>query len=543
MPKAYSYQRFSTIEQQRGDSLRRQTDLAATYCKQHGLDLVESYADLGVSAFRGGNVAPETRLSAFLDDVRARPRKVPEGSYFLVESLDRLSRNKARHALRILESICDEGVTVVTLNDGKVYTAESLDDDPTALLMSLLIFVRANNESEEKSKRGRANWQQKRDTAITEPLTEKLPAWCRLIRSEGKKTRAGKGVPERIELIPERAAIVKQMFADYLAGVGQVTIAKRLNLAKVPCWGRAMMWHTSYISKILSSPSVMGVYVPHLLIGGKGGERIKQEPIHGYFPAVVSESDYNKVQSLRKIGCFAGQKSEVLNILSNLAKCPLCGSTMRRVRNGARARAKLICVKAKAGAGCMGYGVDYQQLEATFIAGVTSITVSVPSVTKQQRVIADLQTTINRHKQALTNIMQAIQSGQQTPDADIFGGGQAVPVTMLQAVQYLESKIDEEEKELSRLQQALALVRGDAVRERVKELRRFAAAADLDRAAINAVLLSLCSHVVVDYVHNNLILHLRAGATVEVAVNMADEAIQHRAMRLITGQLMADEVI
>ena len=140
---------------------------------------------------------------------------------------------------------------------------------------------------------------------------------------------------------------------------------------------------------------------------------------------------------------------------------------------------------------------------------------------KQQRVITDLQATIDRHKQALTNIMQAIKSGQQTPDADIFGGGQVVPVTMLQAVQYLEGKIEEEEKELVRLQQALALVRGDAVRERVKELRRFAAAADLDRAAINAVLLSLCSHVVVDYVHNNLVLHLRAGATVEVAVNMA----------------------
>ena len=538
MTKAYSYQRFSTAEQKHGDSLRRQTKGAVDYAALHGLDLDDTLqlTDEGKSGYYGKN-KDEGALGAFLEAVKAGV--VPSGSVLIVEALDRLSRlDPMAVVAEIIYPILRHGIDIVTLYPApKRYTYDPSTATNIMQFLEIVIFASAaHDESMRKSNRGRANWQQKRDTAVSEPLTAKLPAWCCMVSDANGKR-------QRIELIPERAAIVKQMFADYLAGVGQVTIAKRLNLAKVPCWGRAMMWHTSYISKILSSPSVMGVYVPHLLIGGKGGERVKQEPIYGYFPAVVTEADYNKVQSLRKIGCFAGQKQEVLNILSNLAKCPLCGSTMRRVRNGARARAKLICVKAKAGAGCMGYGVDYQQLEATFIAGVTSITVSVPSVSKQQRVITDLQATIDRHKAGLTNIMQAITSGQQTPDADIFGGGQTVPVTMLQAVQYLEGKVEEEERELVRLQQALALVRGDAVRERVKELRRFAAAADLDRAAINAVLLSLCSHVVIDYLHNMLVLHLRVGATVEVAADMADEAVQHRAMRLTTGQLMADEVI
>ena len=39
MTKAYSYLRFSTPEQQRGDSFRRQTSLAADYAAQHGLEL------------------------------------------------------------------------------------------------------------------------------------------------------------------------------------------------------------------------------------------------------------------------------------------------------------------------------------------------------------------------------------------------------------------------------------------------------------------------------------------------------------------------
>jgi len=68
-------------------------------------------------------------LSAFREAVEAG--LVPKGSYLLVESLDRISRQSARRALRVLEDIVDMGVTVVTLADGREYTAENLDSDPT----------------------------------------------------------------------------------------------------------------------------------------------------------------------------------------------------------------------------------------------------------------------------------------------------------------------------------------------------------------------------------------------------------------------------
>ncbi|MGN6099182.1 MAG: recombinase family protein [Bosea sp. (in: a-proteobacteria)] len=56
-PKAYSYLRFSTAEQGRGDSYRRQLELAENYCRQKGLDLdrTTTFEDLGVSAFSGKN--------------------------------------------------------------------------------------------------------------------------------------------------------------------------------------------------------------------------------------------------------------------------------------------------------------------------------------------------------------------------------------------------------------------------------------------------------------------------------------------------------
>src|SRR5947209_4273036 len=136
MPKAFSYVRFSTAEQSHGDSLRRQTDAASRYAALHDLQLDNrlTYRDLGVSAFKGANEAG--KLGEFLEAVKSG--LVPQGSYLLVESLDRISRKKARHAQRVLESIVDAGITLVTLQDGQEYTQQRLDDDPMSFLMSFL---------------------------------------------------------------------------------------------------------------------------------------------------------------------------------------------------------------------------------------------------------------------------------------------------------------------------------------------------------------------------------------------------------------------
>ena len=58
-PKAYSYLRFSTPEQMRGDSYRRQSEAATSYAERHGLalDTNLTFEDLGVSGFRGANAS------------------------------------------------------------------------------------------------------------------------------------------------------------------------------------------------------------------------------------------------------------------------------------------------------------------------------------------------------------------------------------------------------------------------------------------------------------------------------------------------------
>ena len=108
---AYSYLRFSTPEQAGGDSRRRQYELARAYAARHGLvlDAGLSFRDLGMSAFHGRN-AREGALRAFLDAVELG--LVPRSSYLLVESLDRLSRDRVLAAQSLFLRIVEAGVTI-----------------------------------------------------------------------------------------------------------------------------------------------------------------------------------------------------------------------------------------------------------------------------------------------------------------------------------------------------------------------------------------------------------------------------------------------
>ena len=131
MKTAYSYVRFSTPEQAKGDSTRRQVSAAVEYCEKNGLHLDETLqiADRGISAFRGKN-AKSGGLSRFLDACRSG--EVKTGSVLIVESLDRISRDQILPALGVLTEILNLGIVLVTLKDGKTYTAGSVNASPFA---------------------------------------------------------------------------------------------------------------------------------------------------------------------------------------------------------------------------------------------------------------------------------------------------------------------------------------------------------------------------------------------------------------------------
>lgn len=360
MTKAYSYVRFSTPEQMKGDSYRRQLEAAERYAAQHDLELDRglSFRDAGVSAFRGTN-SETGALAAFLD--AARDGLVPVGSVLLVESLDRISRQSARKALRVLEDIADVGITVVTLCDGRVYDSETLDQDPLTLLTSILIFIRGNEESSIKSARLKAVYGQKRqrlwnEDSPSQPFTRRLPAW--LFWNERRS---------RFEILEARAKVVRQIFDWADSGWGQHAIAGHLNEQNVPTFGKANRWHRSYIAKLLKNPAVIGTFIPHVREEVEGGRRrVPLEAKKDYWPKVIDREVYERVFAQATARGARGRNagSQVKSIIAGLGRCARCGSSAVRVSKGKFVY--VVCSAAHGRAGCTYDTIRYEDVEESF---------------------------------------------------------------------------------------------------------------------------------------------------------------------------------
>lgn len=336
--KAYSYVRFSRPEQILGDSLRRQLDATREYCTEHDLELDESlsFRDLGVSAFTGDNIH-RGRLGAFLRAIDEG--KVQKGSCLIVENLDRLSRGQIDDATELFKRILRKGIDIVTLTDGKRFTKDSLND-PVDLMLSILYFHRAYDESLQKGKRIRAAWNNKRKNATTKPLTAACPSWLRL----NPDTR-------KFQTISEHVKIVRRIFDLSKNGMGNGSIAKLLNADGEPGIGRGNSWHASVVARILTNRAVLGEFQPCKYITRNKREP-EGEPIKGYYPRIISDELFNTVQYRQKQRRVAGsgRRGNMLhNLFSHIAKCGFCGGTMVSVSKDPRYR-ELVCDSARRGA-------------------------------------------------------------------------------------------------------------------------------------------------------------------------------------------------
>lgn len=489
-PRAYSYLRFSTPEQLKGDSLRRQTQLAEEYARRHGLvlDTELNLRDLGVSAYRGDNIETGA-LGAFLTAVKEGV--VEPGSLLLVESLDRVSRKVARKAVRILEDIVEAGITVVTLNDGKQYTADSLDGFD--FVMAVLILIRANEESATKARRIKAAWHSKRQRAKSATLTAITPGWIEL---DGQRKPV---------LIPERAAVVRKIVKDFLRGVGKHTIARDLNAAKVPPFGRAKHWHRSYIDKILTSPALVGTFVPHVE-EHRGGKlhRIPQEPVESYYPAVIDAETWERLQAISRKSPLRGRHATkaVRNVLSGLARCPKCDSTMTRVTKGPNSgksgKPFVVCTRAKTGAGCDYHAVPYEDIERAIVQNYERIIDDMPSPDAAiDREWRSAEAAVDELEGRIGELMAHLE--RRPSDA------------LARRVAELEVSLKETRKARDEVAAKIGSADSKVLKLKVEALGVALRARHVDCRRINAALRELLDHVVIEYRTGHLEFHWRAG--------------------------------
>lgn len=317
-PVAYSYIRFSTKKQAKGDSKRRQSDAAVEWCKKNNYYLSEdSFEDLGISAYRGSN--GDESLGQFIKALEEG--KIKKGSVLLVESLDRLSRQHPDDAWEQLRGIYRLGVDIVTLQDNQRYTKGM---DVGKMFIMLGTMHRAHDESEAKSKRIKQAWDNKRAKPDEAKKTRQCPSWLDV-------DSTGKGYT-----FNEYAVVVEKIFQLRVEGLGSNLIGKRLDSEGYTTPKGKPFYRSSHLNQLLRDRRVLGEYQAYEHVFDEElGKKVKTPlgaPMQGVYPPLIEKSVFDRVQLLlaqaSKNPNNQTSRKTGRNLLSGIGSCAVCGAPL-----------------------------------------------------------------------------------------------------------------------------------------------------------------------------------------------------------------------
>lgn len=339
--KAGGYVRLSVEDSGKPgtDTMEAQWELVEGYIEsQSDMELIDLYCDNGHT----GTNFQRPEFERLMDDVRAG--KV---DCIVVKDLSRFGRNY-KETGNYLERIFPYlDVRFVAVNDSfDTLTAERSQDGYIVPLKNIINEVYSKDISRK----------------VTSALTTKrqngefLGSWAPY---GYQKSAADK---HRLEVNPETAPVVRDIFAWRLSGVAYLQIVRRLNEQGIPCPSRYhymrgelkserfanAIWHVPIIKKILADQ----VYLGHVVSGktyndistGKKLCRIPKEDwliIRNTHEPLIDENTFQSVQQItekdrvqfhKRVGKF-DELGTTPNILKGLVFCADCKKTMARYKN------------------------------------------------------------------------------------------------------------------------------------------------------------------------------------------------------------------
>jgi len=321
--KAYSYSRFSSDAQRDNTSIRRQQTLAEKWCEEHKIPLsTEMFKDEAVSGFSGANLETGA-LAKFIALVKAGD--IEQGSYLILENLDRLTRLNAWQASGLLQDLVKLGIVVITLRPEMRFDHNSTAID---LLQAILHMDNAHKESARKSDIGKGKWAERFKEAREsgKHIGNRVSNWLTLDKASGEY------------YLNEHIFAVGRIFELCLDGLGSTAISQTLNAEGYRTFNKGERWGTSAVITILQNKAAIGELAPK-----DGGE-----PIPDYFPPVVDEDTFKAAQGIlkaRKTGKVAKQSAD-FNVWGKLVFCGACGSAMNIIKRNHR---YLMCANRRYG--------------------------------------------------------------------------------------------------------------------------------------------------------------------------------------------------
>jgi DNA invertase Pin-like site-specific DNA recombinase len=299
--KAISYLRFSTPEQKLGNSAERQIEKARDYCNRIGRELDESlsFADEGLSAYKGHHVERGS-LGHFVAEVEAG--NIPKGTALIVENLDRLSRQGIDATTDLLKRLTKNGIEVHVISGNQVLKL-GFNSNLTDYIIIGVQADLAYQESLKKSERVCSAWTDKKEAAVASrtPFGKRLPDWLAI---EGQIRGANNKIVDqgKIVEVPERVAVVQEVYRLAAQGIGTTKIAQLLN-------GRALS--RSWVVKTLSNRAVLGEFHTE-----------GYEVVQNYFPQIISQSEFDaaraQMKGKRRNGKFVGGNRQKSHLALNL---------------------------------------------------------------------------------------------------------------------------------------------------------------------------------------------------------------------------------
>ncbi|MFP1260225.1 recombinase family protein [Klebsiella michiganensis] len=327
------YVRWSTSEQDSGDSLRRQNSMFDNFYKKHSHKFYTSpthrYVDKGKSGFHQKHKT-DGEFKRMFDNVMNGTIKA--GSVIACEGFDRMSRADIDDAVEDVRQILRKGVEIITLSDNETYDKSSLSD-PFKLIKHILIAQRAHEESLVKQQRTLEVWSAKTKEAklSKKPLGKQAPGWLELNEER-----------TAFYIIPDKAELVREIFKKRLSGMSMFAVTKWLNESgKPPINDRKVRisktakpgggnWSALSVKCLLTSRATIG-YLP-AKISKEDYKTVLREEIPDYYPRIVDDQTFYAVQQLLsetgKGRITKGEHWLYTNIFRTIIRCA-CGLTMQ----------------------------------------------------------------------------------------------------------------------------------------------------------------------------------------------------------------------
>jgi len=273
------YIRISTRKDSQKSSVENQKKLLQQWAEVHGYTLVKIYKDVKSGEY---TYLRNEINQMFVDAKSGKIRGV------VSKEIARTSRD-VMDIVNIKRTLSDYGVFFISLKEN--YDSRTDDDE------FLLILHGALAQKERKTTSSRVKMTQL-IKAKEGKTNVPLPAYGYMLSEDG----------QYLVINPETSLLYRQIVEKYLAGWGQLKIAKWLNGRGI-LTRRGGQWSTNAIRTILSNPVFLGVTIYNVttLVRDSNGRqkrvlRPKDEWVirEGTHEPLITEDEFNRIQTLMK---------------------------------------------------------------------------------------------------------------------------------------------------------------------------------------------------------------------------------------------------